>query len=85
MKQIVVASTDKVYGESDHLPYVEDMPLLAVYPHDVSKACAEMIARSYAGTYGLNLAITRLPNIYGGGDLNWTRIIPGTIRSINQR
>ena len=53
VKQIVVASTDKVYGESEHLPYVEDMPLLAVYPHDVSKACAEMIAQSYAGTYGL--------------------------------
>ena len=82
VKQVVVASTDKVYGESEQLPYVEDMPLLAVYPHDVSKACAEMIASSYARTYGLNLAITRLPNIYGGADLNWTRIIPGTIRSI---
>lgn len=82
VKQVVVASTDKVYGESDHLPYVENTPLLAVYPHDVSKACAEMIANSYAATYGLNLAFTRLPNIYGGGDLNWTRIVPGTIRSI---
>lgn len=82
VRQIVVASTDKVYGESDQLPYVEDMPLLALYPHDVSKACAEMIAHSYACTYGLNVAITRLPNIYGGGDLNWTRIIPSAIRSI---
>ena len=82
VKQVVMASTDKVYGESDQLPYEEDMPMLAVYPHDVSKACAEMIARSYAGTYGLNIGITRLPNVYGGGDLSWTRIIPGTIRSI---
>jgi CDP-glucose 4,6-dehydratase len=81
-KQIVVASTDKVYGENEHLPYVEDMPLLAIYPHDVSKACAEMIVQSYVRTYGLHVAVTRLPNIYGGGDLNWTRIIPGTIRSI---
>ena len=84
VKQVVVASTDKVYGESEKLPYIEDMPLLAIYPHDVSKACAEMIATSYARTYGLNLAITRLPNIYGGADLNWTRIIPGAIRSIIQ-
>ena len=84
VKQVVVASTDKVYGESVHLPYIEDMPLSAIYPHDVSKACAEMVAGSYAGTYGMSLAITRLPNIYGGGDLNWSRIIPGTIRSIIQ-
>ena len=56
--------------------------MLAVYPHDVSKACAEMIARSYAGTYGLNVAITRLPNIFGGGDLNWNRIVPGVIRAV---
>jgi len=82
IKQIVVASTDKVYGANEHLPYVEDMPLLAIFPHDVSKACAEMIVRSYVETYGLHVAVTRLPNIYGGGDLNWTRIIPGTIRSI---
>ncbi len=82
VQQIVVASTDKVYGECDQLPYIEDTPLLAVYPHDVSKACAEMIARSYAVTYGVNLGVIRLPNIYGGGDLNWTRIIPGAIRSI---
>ncbi len=84
VRQVVVASTDKVYGESARLPYVEDMPLLAVYPHDVSKACAEMVAGSYVATYGLNLAFTRLPNVYGGGDLNWSRIIPGTIRSILQ-
>jgi len=82
VKQAVVASTDKIYGESNELPYIEEMPLHALYPHDVSKACAEMVARSYAVTYGINLALTRLPNIYGGGDLNWSRIIPGTIRSI---
>ncbi len=82
VKQAVVASTDKVYGDSEQLPYVEEMPLLAIYPHDVSKACAEMIAVSYARTYGINLAITRLPNVYGGADLNWTRIVPGTIQSI---
>lgn len=82
VKQVVAASTDKVYGESEELPYVERMPMLAIYPHDVSKACAEMIAHSYAITYGLTVAITRLPNIYGGADLNWTRIVPGTIRSI---
>jgi CDP-glucose 4,6-dehydratase len=82
VKQAVVASTDKVYGESKELPYVEEMPRLAIYPHDVSKACAEMIAMSYAKTYGMRVAMARLPNIYGGGDLNWTRIVPGTIRSI---
>jgi CDP-glucose 4,6-dehydratase len=84
VKQAVAASTDKVYGESRELPYVEEMPRLAVYPHDVSKACAEMICMSYAKTYGLKVAMARLPNIYGGGDLNWSRIVPGTIRSILQ-
>ncbi|MBN1814167.1 MAG: GDP-mannose 4,6-dehydratase, partial [Anaerolineae bacterium] len=82
VKQVVVASTDKAYGDSDELPYREEMPLLAVYPHDVSKACADMIARCYAVTYNLPVAFTRLPNIYGGGDLNWNRIVPGTIRSV---
>ena len=82
VKQVVLASTDKSYGEGTQLPYREEMPLLARYPHDVSKACAEMIAISYAVTYGLNAAITRLPNIYGGGDLNWNRIVPGTMRSV---
>ena len=82
VRQVVLASTDKVYGDTDNLPYKEEMPLLAKYPHDVSKACAEMVARGYAATYGTPLAITRLPNIFGGGDLNWSRIIPGTIRSV---
>ena len=82
VRQVVLASTDKVYGDINNLPYNEDMPLLARYPHDVSKACAEMIAQGYAATYDTPLAITRLPNIFGGGDLNWNRIIPGTIRAV---
>jgi CDP-glucose 4,6-dehydratase len=82
VKGVVIASTDKVYGESSRLPYTEDMPLQPVYPHDVSKACAEMVARCYAGTYDLRVAFTRLPNIYGGGDLNWSRIVPGTLRAV---
>ena len=82
VQQIVAASTDKAYGDSDELPYHEEMPLRAVYPHDVSKACADMIAACYAQTYDQHVAVTRLPNIYGGGDLNWNRIVPGTIRSV---
>ena len=78
---VVIASTDKVYGDVDQLPYTEDMPYLAKYPHDVSKACAELVARTYVDTYQLNVVVTRLPNIYGGGDLNWNRIIPGAICS----
>lgn len=81
MRQVVLASTDKVYGDVDRLPYIEEMPFLAQYPHDVSKACAEMIALGYATTYKLPVAITRLPNVYGGGKLNWSRIIPGTVRA----
>jgi CDP-glucose 4,6-dehydratase len=78
---VVVASSDKAYGEQDRLPYREDTPLRGRHPYDVSKSCADLIARSYAETYGLPVAITRCGNIYGGGDLNWNRIIPGTIRS----
>jgi CDP-glucose 4,6-dehydratase len=81
VRQVVLASTDKVYGDVDRLPYTEEMPWLAQYPHDVSKACAEMIAMGYAATYQLPVAMTRLPNVYGGGDLNWSRIIPGTVRA----
>lgn len=81
VRQVVLASTDKVYGDVDRLPYTEEMPFLAQYPHDVSKACAEMVALGYAATYKLSVAMTRLPNVFGGGDLNWSRIIPGTIRS----
>jgi CDP-glucose 4,6-dehydratase len=80
--QIVVASSDKAYGQQPTLPYVEDMPLLARHPYDASKACADVIAVSYASTYGLPVAVTRCGNFYGGGDLNWNRIVPGTIRSV---
>lgn len=82
VKQIVMASSDKAYGDQKVLPYREDTPLQGQHPYDVSKSCADMIARTYAMTYGLPAAITRCGNFYGGGDLNWNRIIPGTIRSI---
>ncbi len=81
VQRIVVASTDKAYGTQKVLPYTEEMPLFAAHPYDVSKACADMIAQTYYTTYGLPLAVTRCGNIYGGGDLNFNRIIPGTIRS----
>lgn len=82
VQRIVVASTDKAYGAQTILPYTEEMPLLASHPYDVSKACADLIAQAYYATYKLPLAITRCGNIYGGGDLNFNRIIPGTIRSL---
>jgi CDP-glucose 4,6-dehydratase len=84
---IVVASSDKAYGTQPTLPYNEDMPLQGMYPYDVSKVCTDMIAQSYAQTYQLPIGITRCGNFYGPGDLNWNRIIPGTIRSVlrNQR
>lgn len=82
IKRFLIASSDKAYGVHEKLPYTEDVPLLACYPYDVSKACAEMLARTYARTYGLPTAITRCANLYGGGDLNWNRLIPGTLRSV---
>ncbi|HKO95961.1 MAG TPA: NAD-dependent epimerase/dehydratase family protein [Pyrinomonadaceae bacterium] len=82
VKQIVVASSDKAYGEHDVLPYQEDTPLNSRHPYDVSKTCADLIAQSYAHTFALPIAITRCGNFYGGGDLNWNRIVPGTVRSI---
>src|ERR1043165_8739397 len=82
VKQIVVASSDKAYGDQSNLPYSEDTPLQGQHPYDVSKSAADLIAFSYAKTYGLPVVITRCGNFYGGGDLNWNRIIPGTIRSI---
>jgi CDP-glucose 4,6-dehydratase len=82
VKQIVVASSDKAYGDQEQLPYREDMPLQGRHPYDVSKSCADLIALTYAHTFGLPVAITRCGNFYGGGDLNWNRIVPGTIRSI---
>ena len=87
VKQIVVASSDKAYGHHEQLPYNEDAPLIGRHPYDVSKSCADLIAQAYAATYDLPVAITRCGNLYGGGDLNWNRIVPGTIRSVlrNQR
>jgi CDP-glucose 4,6-dehydratase len=82
VESIVVASSDKAYGDVPELPYREDMPLRATYPYDVSKACADMISLSYARTFDMPIAITRCGNFFGGGDLNWNRLIPGTIRSI---
>lgn len=82
IESIVVASSDKAYGDVLELPYKEDMSLRAIYPYDVSKACADMISLSYAKTFNMPIAITRCGNFFGGGDLNWNRIIPGTIRSI---
>lgn len=82
IKQIVIASSDKAYGESPILPYTENTPLRGLYPYDCSKACADLISQCYAKTYDLPIAIARMGNIYGGGDLNWNRIVPGTIRSV---
>jgi CDP-glucose 4,6-dehydratase len=80
--RVVVASSDKAYGRSDQLPYTEDMPVNGRHPYDVSKSCADLLAQTYAASYGLNLAVARCGNIYGGGDLNWSRIVPGTIRRV---
>lgn len=82
VKQIVLASSDKAYGDCDQLPYDEDTPLRGLHPYDVSKSCADLIAAAYAATYGTPVVTTRCGNFYGGGDLNWNRIVPGTIRSI---
>ena len=82
LKSIVVASSDKAYGDQEVLPYSEEMPLQGRHPYDVSKSCADLIAQSYAHTFALPVAITRCGNFYGGGDLNWNRVVPGTIRSI---
>lgn len=82
VKRVVVASSDKAYGESPNLPYTEETPLRGAYPYDVSKVCADLLSHSYHCTYGLPVAIARCGNIFGGGDLNWSRIIPGTILSL---
>ena len=82
VKQIVVASSDKAYGDQETLPYNESTPLQGQHPYDVSKSAADLIANTYAVSFDLPVAITRCGNFYGGGDLNWNRIIPGTIRSI---
>ncbi len=77
--RVVFASSDKAYGASPELPYREDFPLRAAYPYDASKAAADTIARSYATAYDLPLAVTRFANVYGGGDLNFSRLIPETV------
>jgi CDP-glucose 4,6-dehydratase len=82
VRQVVVASSDKAYGHQDALPYTESTPLRGQHPYDVSKSCADLISGAYASTYGLPVVITRCGNFYGGGDLNWNRIVPGTIRSV---
>ncbi len=82
VKRVVIASSDKAYGEHETLPYTEDAPLQGRYPYDVSKSCTDLIALSYFHTYKTPVAITRCGNLYGGGDLNYNRLIPGTIRSL---
>lgn len=80
--RVVVASSDKAYGAQADLPYTEDSPLEATRPYEVSKACADLLTRSYHETYRLPVTVARCGNVYGGGDLNWSRIVPGTIRSL---
>jgi CDP-glucose 4,6-dehydratase len=82
VKQVVIASSDKAYGDQDVLPYDETTPLQGTHPYDVSKSCADLISYTYAESYDLPVTITRCGNFYGGGDLNWNRIVPGTVRSI---
>lgn len=81
VQRVVIASSDKAYGPQPHLPYVEEMGLNGRHPYEVSKSCADLITQSYHHTYGLSVAIARCGNVYGGGDLNWSRLVPGTIRS----
>jgi CDP-glucose 4,6-dehydratase len=82
VRRVVVASSDKAYGDQPTLPYTEAMPLQGSHPYEVSKSCADLLARAYFETYGLPVAVARCGNVYGGGDLNWSRIVPGTIRSL---
>ena len=85
LKRVVIASSDKAYGEVETLPYTEDMPLQGRNPYEVSKSCADLIAQSYHHAYGVPIAISRCANIYGGGDLNWNRIVPGAIEAFLSR
>jgi CDP-glucose 4,6-dehydratase len=82
VKRVVVASSDKAYGEHPTLPYTEEAPLQGRFPYDVSKSCADLISLSYWHTYQLPVAVTRCGNLFGGGDLNFNRLVPGTIRSV---
>ena len=82
VRQVVVASSDKAYGEQPVLPYTEDMPLHGLHPYEASKSCADLIAQMYARSFGVPVCVTRCGNFFGGGDLNWNRIVPGTIRAV---
>jgi len=82
VSEVILASSDKAYGEQPTLPYTEDMPLNAVHPYDVSKACADLLGQSFARTFGVRAAITRCGNFFGPGDTNWRRLVPGIIRSV---
>jgi CDP-glucose 4,6-dehydratase len=82
VSRVITASSDKAYGAHANLPYQENAPLRGQHPYDVSKSCADLISRTYAHTYGLPVLVTRCANLYGGGDLNWNRLIPGTMRSV---
>jgi CDP-glucose 4,6-dehydratase len=81
VKRVVVASSDKAYGTHARLPYTEDAPLEGRHPYEVSKSCADLIATSYHRTYNLPVTVARCGNIFGGGDLNWSRIVPDTVRA----
>jgi CDP-glucose 4,6-dehydratase len=80
--RIVAASSDKAYGDQETLPYTENAPLQGGHPYDVSKSCADLLCAMYYGTYNLPVCVTRCGNFYGGGDLNFNRIVPGAIRSL---
>jgi CDP-glucose 4,6-dehydratase len=82
MPQVIVASSDKAYGTQAQLPYTEDAPLQGRHPYDVSKSCADLLALGYHQTYDLPVCVTRCGNFFGGGDLNFNRIVPGTIRAV---
>jgi CDP-glucose 4,6-dehydratase len=82
VRQIVLASSDKAYGDQEHLPYDESTPLQGRHPYDVSKSCSDLIGQMYATAFALPVTITRCGNFFGGGDLNWNRLVPGTIRSV---
>ena len=80
--QVIVASSDKAYGAHENLPYTEDAPLQGRHPYDVSKSCADLISQSYAHTYQMPVAVARCGNLFGGGDLHWNRLVPGTMRAV---
>jgi len=82
VKKIIIASSDKAYGDQPVLPYDENMPLQGTHPYDVSKSCTDLIAKTYHTTYGSPVCVTRCGNFYGGGDLNFNRLVPGTLRAL---